>query len=97
MQTITFNFHTFCRRESVSKKYEHLRRKCHIPFSNKTNFSFYTFIMNAALCGQHVLPMSVWVFPQYDDEDIGLIGETGSPPGVSGSTKRSVISIRLMK
>lgn len=40
--------------------------------------------------------MSVWVFSQCKDENIGLIGDAGSPAGVSDSTKRSVISIRLV-
>lgn len=48
--------------------------------------------MNAAVWRLCVLAVLVWVLSQCEDENVGLIGDTGSPASVSASTKRSVLS-----
>lgn len=75
---------------TFKKKRLHLDKK--INKKKKKNVQSHTLIINAALC----VSVSVSVFSQCEDENNGLIGDAGSPAGVSGSTKRSVISIRLV-
>lgn len=53
--------------------------------------------MNAAVWRLRVLLVLVWVFSQCEEENVGLIGDTRLPAGVSASIKRSVLSKGAVK